>query len=156
MTHARTYTCTYVRTLQEYFFVPYGFTDVNDDHELHKGDEVSFYMATNKRYVHTYMDMYVYTCMDIWTYMYGHVRIYMYGHMDIHVWTCTYIHVWTYGHTCMDMYVYTSRNSSPSPDNIRTKLSNVRTKVPNSGQILIHFPINFQNVRTIFKCCCKH
>ena len=49
-----------------------------------------------------------------------------------------------------------AHNSSPSPDKIRTKLSNVRTKMPNSGQILIHFPINFQNVRTIFKCCCEH
>ena len=36
-------------TLQEYFFVPYTFTDVNDDRDIHKGDEVSFYMAKNKR-----------------------------------------------------------------------------------------------------------
>ena len=36
-------------TLQEYFFVPYAFTDVNDECEIHKGDEVSFYMAKNKR-----------------------------------------------------------------------------------------------------------
>ena len=36
---------------------------------------------------------------------------------------------------------------------IRTKLLSIRI-----GQdlILIHIPINFQNVRTIFKCCCKH
>lgn len=33
----------------EFFFIPYGFTDVNDDREIHHGDEVSFYMATNKR-----------------------------------------------------------------------------------------------------------
>lgn len=33
----------------EYFFVPYTFTDVNDEREIHKGDEVSFYMAKNKR-----------------------------------------------------------------------------------------------------------
>ena len=126
MTHARTYTCTYICTctymyvphahtyhmhirttctyvphahtyvhahtyctLQEYFFVPYGFTDVNDDHELQKGDEVSFYMATNKRYVH--------------------------------IWTCT----------CVRIYMYIrAHNSSPSPDNIQTKLSNVRIKYP--------------------------
>ena len=53
------------------------------------------------------------------------------------------------------VYVYVrARNSSPSPDKIRTKLSNVRIKMP---QILIHFPINLQNVGTIvFKCCCEH
>ena len=39
-------------SLQEYFFVPYTFTDVNDEREIHKGDEVSFYMAKNKRSVH--------------------------------------------------------------------------------------------------------
>eukprot|EP00731_Ephydatia_muelleri_P017162 Em0010g260a len=33
----------------ECFFVPYAFTDVNDDREIHRGDEVSFYMARNKR-----------------------------------------------------------------------------------------------------------
>lgn len=51
--------CGYVSTessgfilLQEYFFVPYTFTDVNDEREIHKGDEVSFYMAKNKRSVH--------------------------------------------------------------------------------------------------------
>lgn len=38
--------------VQEYFFVPYTFTDVNDEREIHKGDEVSFYMAKNKRSVH--------------------------------------------------------------------------------------------------------
>ena len=37
---------------QEYFFVPYAFTDVNDEREIHKGDEVSFYMAKNKRSLH--------------------------------------------------------------------------------------------------------
>lgn len=31
--------------------MPYAFTDVNDDREIHKGDEVSFYMAKNKRLV---------------------------------------------------------------------------------------------------------
>ena len=36
-------------TPQEYFFVPYAFTDVNDEREIHNGDEVSFYMAKNKR-----------------------------------------------------------------------------------------------------------
>ena len=36
--------------------------------------------------------------------------------------------------------------------NSGTILSNVRTKMHNTGQILIHFPINFQNVR---KCFCK-
>lgn len=35
--------------VQEFFFVPYSFTDVNDEREIHKGDEVSFYMAKNKR-----------------------------------------------------------------------------------------------------------
>ena len=29
--------------------MPYTFTDVNDDRDIHKGDEVSFYMAKNKR-----------------------------------------------------------------------------------------------------------
>ena len=38
-------------SLQEYFFVPYTFTDVNDERDIHKGDEVSFYMAKNKRSV---------------------------------------------------------------------------------------------------------
>ena len=33
----------------ECFLVPYVFTDVNDDREIHKGDEVSFYMARKKR-----------------------------------------------------------------------------------------------------------
>lgn len=33
----------------EFFFVPYALTDVNDEREIHKGDEVSFYMAKNKR-----------------------------------------------------------------------------------------------------------
>ena len=33
----------------EFFFIPYAFTDVNDDREIHRGDEVSFYMARNKR-----------------------------------------------------------------------------------------------------------
>lgn len=42
----------YQTPLQEYFFVPYTFTDVNDEREIHKGDEVSFYMAKNKRSVH--------------------------------------------------------------------------------------------------------
>ena len=36
-------------SLQEFFFVPYAFTDVNDERDIHKGDEVSFYMAKNKR-----------------------------------------------------------------------------------------------------------
>ena len=58
--HACGCVCVYVRVrdilttwifgfLQEYFFVPYSFTDVNDESEIHKGDEVSFYMAKNKR-----------------------------------------------------------------------------------------------------------
>ena len=34
---------------QEFFFVPYAYTDINDDKMIHIGDEVSFYMATNKR-----------------------------------------------------------------------------------------------------------
>ena len=34
----------------EFFFIPYAFTDVNDEREIRKGDEVSFYMAKNKRY----------------------------------------------------------------------------------------------------------
>lgn len=46
--------------VQEYFFVPYTFTDVNDEREIHKGDEVSFYMAKNKRSVHG--DPYYCTC----------------------------------------------------------------------------------------------
>ena len=29
--------------------MPYAFTDVNDEREIHNGDEVSFYMAKNKR-----------------------------------------------------------------------------------------------------------
>ncbi|XP_064387702.1 cold shock domain-containing protein E1-like [Halichondria panicea] len=33
----------------EVFFVPYTFTDVNDERDIRKGDEVSFYMAKNKR-----------------------------------------------------------------------------------------------------------
>jgi cold shock CspA family protein len=33
----------------EFFFIPYAFTDVNDERDIHKGDEVSFYMAKNKR-----------------------------------------------------------------------------------------------------------
>ena len=44
----------YQTPLQEYFFVPYTFTDVNDEREIHKGDEVSFYMAKNKRSVSTW------------------------------------------------------------------------------------------------------
>ena len=35
---------------QEFFFVPYAITDVNDERDIHKGDEVSFYMAKNKRW----------------------------------------------------------------------------------------------------------
>lgn len=35
--------------LKEFFFVPYAHTDVNDEREICKGDEVSFYMAKNKR-----------------------------------------------------------------------------------------------------------
>ena len=35
----------------EFFFIPYAFTDVNDERDIHKGDEVSFYMAKNKRWV---------------------------------------------------------------------------------------------------------
>ena len=31
--------------------MPYALTDVNDEREIHKGDEVSFYMAKNKRCV---------------------------------------------------------------------------------------------------------
>ena len=55
-------------------------------------------------------------------------------------------------------YICRARNSSPSPDKIQTKLSRAifRIKMLNSGQIRIHFSINFQNVRTIFKCCCEH
>lgn len=33
----------------EFFFIPYAFTDVNDERDIHKGDEVSFYMSKNKR-----------------------------------------------------------------------------------------------------------
>lgn len=33
----------------EFFFVSYGFTDINDDRDIRTGDEVSFYMAQNKR-----------------------------------------------------------------------------------------------------------
>ena len=36
----------------EFFFIPYAFTDVNDERDIHKGDEVSFYMAKNKRSQH--------------------------------------------------------------------------------------------------------
>ena len=35
----------------EFFFIPYAFTDVNDEREIRRGDEVSFYMAKNKRLV---------------------------------------------------------------------------------------------------------
>ena len=35
----------------EFFFIPYAFTDVNDERDIHKGDEVSFYMAKNKRWL---------------------------------------------------------------------------------------------------------
>ena len=35
----------------EFFFIPYAFTDINDERDIHKGDEVSFYMAKNKRCV---------------------------------------------------------------------------------------------------------
>ncbi len=31
--------------------MPYTFTDVNDERDIRKGDEVSFYMAKNKRWV---------------------------------------------------------------------------------------------------------
>ena len=50
-------------------------------------------------------------------------------------------------------------NSSPSPDKDpgqNCPMSGQIIMMPNSEQILIHFPIIFQNVRTIFKCCCEH
>ena len=44
--------------------------------------------------------------------------------------------------------IISARNSCPSPDKIN---KTVQFQDKNSGKIL---PVNFQNVRTIFKCCC--
>ena len=78
--------------------------------------------------------------------------MYMYVHMIPDVHSVLNLHSMS-THTRIHKTHIRAHNSSPSPDKIRTKLSNVRTKMPNSGQIL---QSTFKNVRTIFKCCCEH
>ena len=69
-----------------------------------------------------------------------------YSVVTVHVYKLSYMY----------MYVRRAHISSPSPDKIRTKLSNVRIKMSNSGQILIHFPIITSKCQDNFKCCCEH